>query len=165
VKQLKHLILRFLCFFLFMVSYPVIFAPLPAMSADIAFLVLDANSRVAGLAVEQIDLPVNIQLITADEITRHPEQARAAIDGAKIILADVMGRELASFVTQIDPGSKIIYALRGSLDDGALKKKGFLFDEKISAYYQHLSVKNIQNMLRLAAHRHMDKRGSPMNRW
>lgn len=155
MTHLKHL-LRFLCLVSW-VSSLLILAPLPVMSADLALLVLDANSRVADLAVEQIDLPVNIQLITADEITRHPEQARADIDGAKIILVDVMGRELASFVNQIDPGSKIIYALRGSLDDDPLKKKGFLFDEKISAYYQHLSLKNIQNMLRLAVHRHMDK--------
>ncbi len=157
MTHLKHLCLRFLCFVSCLVSSLLILAPLPAISADIAFLVLDANSRVAGLAIEQIDLPVNIQLITADEITEHPEQARADIDGAKIILVDVMGRELASFITQIDPGSKIIYALRGSLDDDLLKKKEFLFDEKISAYYQHLSLKNIQNMLRLVAHRHMNK--------
>lgn len=155
MTHLKQLILRLLCIILCLI----IFAPLPAMPADIALLVLDVNSRVAGLAVEELDLPVSIQLITADEITQDPEQTAADIDGAGILLVDVMGRELESFLTQrIDLGSKIIYALRGSLDDEALKKKGFLFDELISAYYQHLTKKNIQNMLRLVVHRHMDKR-------
>jgi cobaltochelatase CobN len=155
MTHLKHL-LRFLCLVSW-VSFFLILAPLPAISAEIAFLVLDANSRVAGLAVEQLDLPIGIQLITTDEITAHPEQAKEDIEAAEIILVDVMGRELTSFVTQIDPGSKIIYALRGSLDDDPLKKKGFLFDEKVSAYYQHLCVKNIQNMLRLVVHRHTDR--------
>ena len=155
MTHLKHLILRLLCIILCLI----LFSPLPAMPADIALLVLDVNSRVAGIALEKLNLPVSIQLITADEITQDPEQTAADIDGAGIILVDVMGRELESFLTQkIALGSKIIYALRGSLDDEALKKKGFLFDEQISAYYQHLSKKNIQNMLRLVSHRHMDKR-------
>ncbi|MCG8619636.1 MAG: cobaltochelatase subunit CobN, partial [Desulfobacterales bacterium] len=72
-------------------------------------------------------------------------------------VVDVMGRELKIFLTeQVRPKGKTIYALRGSLDDQSLKKKGFIFDPEVAGYYRHLSVANIRNMLRLVIHRHLD---------
>ncbi|MBU2453101.1 MAG: cobaltochelatase subunit CobN, partial [Proteobacteria bacterium] len=56
-----------------------------------------------------------------------------------------------------EPESKTIYALRSSQDNDALKKQGVVFDPLVAEYYQHLSVENIQNMLRLISHRHLDK--------
>lgn len=132
--------------------------PVKALAADMVLMVLDANSYIADLALEGIDLPVDINIITADDIANKPGDVKAAIKAARIILVDIMGRELADFLThQINLAQKTVYALRGSLDDDALKKNGFLFDDTVSGYYRHVSVENIQNMLRLAAHRHIDK--------
>jgi cobaltochelatase CobN len=150
MKRLKHLILSLICL--------VLFGPLPAMSADMALMVLDANSYIAGLALEDLDLPLNIQLITAHDLTINPRKMKTDIEAARILVVDVMGRELTTFLTRKSKlGSKTVYGLRGSLDDDALKKQGFLFDHQVSEYYGHLSVENIQNMLRLVAHRHINK--------
>ncbi|MCG8616778.1 MAG: cobaltochelatase subunit CobN, partial [Desulfobacterales bacterium] len=131
--------------------------PAHARSADLVFMVLDANSYVANLAVSGLGTKVDIRIITGDDTVREPAAMTAAINGASLIVVDVMGRELESFLTeQVRPKGKTIYALRGSLDDQSLKKKGFIFDPEVAGYYRHLSVVNIQNMLRLVIHRHLD---------
>ncbi len=139
-----------------------VFLPAKLPAADLVLMVLDHNSYIAHLAVNNLALSKKIssgiRIITADDVTRKPEQMKQMIDDTPLIVVDVMGRELEFFLTgKIDLKSKIIYALRGSLDDESLKKKGFLFDPAISDYYRHVSIKNIQNMLRLVIHRHIDK--------
>ncbi|MBU1344201.1 MAG: cobaltochelatase subunit CobN [Proteobacteria bacterium] len=127
-------------------------------AADMAFMVLDQNSYIANTAVQTLGLPLDIAVITSNDVIKNPDAVKDEASRAKIILADVMGRELASFLTgHYEFESKTIYALRSSRDDDTLKKKGFVFDPLVAEYYQHLSVKNIQNMLRLIAHRHFDK--------
>ena len=103
------------------------------------------------------ELSLDIQVINADDVTRHPEKMKAILGATPIVVVDVMGRELEAFmVDNIALKGKTLYALRGSLDDESLKKRGFIFDPEVSGYYQHLSIKNIQNMLRLVIHRHID---------
>ena len=124
---------------------------------DLAILALDQNSYLVRLAVDGLDLPFTIAVATASDLEKNPDQVRQILAASPVVLVDVMGRELESFVkTSVNPASKPVYALRGSLDDQGLKKLGFIFDDEISAYYRHLSLKNIQNMLRLALHRHTD---------
>ncbi|WP_022668600.1 cobaltochelatase subunit CobN [Desulfospira joergensenii] len=132
--------------------------PGAVFGADLVFMVLDHNSYIATQAVNHLDLPLDIQVITADDVTRQPDAMAAIIDESSLLVIDIMGRELESFLSQQSGiESKIIYTLRGSLDDESLKKKGFRFDPDVSVYYRYLSVENIENMLRLVIHRHMDK--------
>ncbi|MCG8632331.1 MAG: cobaltochelatase subunit CobN, partial [Desulfobacterales bacterium] len=129
---------------------------------DIAFMVLDHNSYIARLALDSPDLPgklkSGIAVISPADLEQAPERFKQVLSKAKVILVDVMGRELESFVSKsIDPASKPVYALRGSLDDASLEAAGFIFDDGVSGYYRHISLGNIKNMLRLIIHRHLDK--------
>jgi len=136
-----------------------LFLPLPALAADIAFLVLDQNSYLANLAVEgmEADHSRRIRAVSSGELESGGEKLRREIEQAKVLVVDVMGRELEEYlVGRIDLQGKTIYALRGSQDDQELKKKGFRFDEEVAGYYRHLSRENIENMLRLVIHRHLD---------
>lgn len=133
-----------------------------AAASDLVFMVLDHNSYLAHTALKEMSLPdelkSRIRIITSDDVRQRPEQARQLIKSNKLIVIDVMGRELESFLTtDIELSSKTIYALRGSTDDEALKKKGLIFDPDVSIYYRHISTQNIQSMLRLILSRHMDK--------
>lgn len=136
--------------------------PLRIFAADLVFMVLDHNSYIVHQSVTDLALPdklkQSIRIVTANDVTRFPDEMKAIINGAPIVVVDVMGRELESFLDRdIDLKSKTVYALRGSLDDESLKKKGMRFDPAVSDYYRYLSVENIQNMLQLVIHRHIDK--------
>jgi cobaltochelatase CobN len=140
-------------------GFLLLFLPLPALAADIAFLVIDHNSYLANLAVEgmEADLSRRIRVVSSGELVSGGETLRREIEQAKVIVVDVMGRELEEYlIGRIDLQGKTIYALRGSQDDQELKKKGFRFDEEVAVYYRHLSRGNIENMLRLVIHRHLD---------
>ncbi|MDD9304357.1 MAG: cobaltochelatase subunit CobN [Desulfobacter sp.] len=139
--------------------------PTKAMGADLAFMVLDHNAYMVHEAVHDLKAgldstpgTIDIRVITVNDVLTRPVKTKKTLENTKLILVDVMGLELASFLkNQIDLSSKTIYALRGSVDDAALKDQGFLFDPEVSSYYQHLSIENIINLLRLTAHRHLNK--------
>ena len=138
----------------------VLLLPVSSLATDIALLVIDNNSYLAHLAVDGMEpeLGHRVRVFSAGELAKADEEIRTAIDGAKMLVVDVMGRELEEFlIAHINLSGKTIYALRGSSDDEALKQKGFLFDPEVSSYYQHLSRDNIDNMLRLLIGRHLDR--------
>ncbi len=138
----------------------VLLLPVSSLATDIALLVIDNNSYLAHLAVDGMEpeLGHRVRVFSAGELAKADEDIRTAIDGAEILVVDVMGRELEEFlIAHINLSGKTIYALRGSSDDEALKQKGFLFDPEVSSYYQHLSRDNIDNMLRLLIGRHLDR--------
>jgi len=146
---MKCIIIFFIC--------PIFLWPFHLFAADIAFMVLDHNSFLANMAVEELELPIDIRVITSNDITQESRKMKDEINRTKVIVVDIMGRELETFLlAQPSLDSKTIYALRGSLDDEALKKQGFIFDSQVAGYYHNLSKKNIKNMLRLVAHRHFD---------
>ncbi len=147
-------------FFLFLAPGKICFGANKA--PEIAFMVLDHNSYIARLAIDSLDLPdklkSGIAVISSADLAQTPEQMKQVISEVPIIVVDVMGRELESFVNNsIDPSKKPVYALRGSLDDESLKTAGFIFDDEVSNYYHHLSVDNVKSMLRLIIHRHLDE--------
>lgn len=144
-----------LCALLFMLLFPT-----GSWAADIALLVIDNNSYLAQLAVDGMapELGRRVQVFSAGDLVKNGEEMRAMMDRAGILVVDVMGRELEEYLnTQIKLSGKTVYALRGSGDDEALKKKGFLFDQEVAGYYHHLSRENIDNMLRLLISRHLDQ--------
>ena len=141
----------------------------PAGAADLAFMVLDQNSYVARKALDTLYSQdnitphrlqnIDIQLITVNDLMRDPAGMKKLIEDTGLIVVDVMGRELKDFLTDgISLSGKILYALRGSLDDDGLKKMGFIFDNEVATYYQHISQVNISNMLRLVIHRHLNSK-------
>ncbi len=128
-----------------------------ASSHDIAFLVLDQNSYVVDLALQGLEPEVKVSAISVGQTRERPEAARQTVARAKVVVADVMGKELLNFLAGCDGlKGKPVYALRGSLDDASLKKMGYLFDDEVAQYYRQTYVENIRNMLRLVAHRHID---------
>ncbi|HET98396.1 MAG TPA: cobaltochelatase subunit CobN [Desulfurivibrio alkaliphilus] len=133
--------------------------PASALAHEIAVLVIDNNSYLTNLAVGGMvaDLKKRIKVVSAGELEPGGEPLRKEIEAARVIVVDVMGRDLEEYLTaEIDLSGKTIYALRGSHDDAALKKKGFIFDTEVADYFRHLSRQNIENMLRLVIHRHFD---------
>ena len=131
--------------------------PTQAVAADLILMVLDNNSYLASRAVTEFDTGVNTKVITAGELKTGGENLRTEINHARVIIVDVMGRELETYLSKkINLRNKTIYALRGSTDDERLKKLGFRFDDQVAEYYRHISRENIQNMLRLVANRHFD---------
>ncbi len=128
-----------------------------AVAADLVLMVIDNNSYIANLAVSELDTGVDVKVVSAGGLDKGGEELRQRIDGARVIVVDVMGRELVEYLTErIDLANKRIYALRGSIDDERLKRLGFVFDEEVAGYYSHISRENIRNMLRLVIHRHID---------
>ena len=142
-------------FLLLMLSLTLL--PAQAVAADLVLMVLDQNSFLASRAVADLDIGVRIKIIAAGELKTADANLRSEIDRARVLIVDVMGRELETYLSEkIDLRNKTIYALRGSTDDERLKKLGFTFDDQVATYYRHISRENIQNMLRLVANRHFD---------
>lgn len=156
MKTSKPLYLTFILFLLFF--------SLESQSisaAEISFMVIDANSYLANLTVEQMtqENRSRIEVIGAGELSDKPATIAEAIEASSVIVVDVMGRELEEYLSNtIDIQGKTVYALRASSDDERLKKLGYIFDETISEYYSHISQENIANMLRFVIHRHLDER-------
>ena len=145
-------LLPLLCLLLFPSAIP---------AAEIALLVIDNDSYLAQLSASALpeELSRHVRVVSAGELERGGEELRRDLDEARVLIVDVMGRELEDYVaSQLDLGGKTVYALRGSSDDEALKRKGFLFDEELSSYFRHLSRDNVDNLLRFAIHRHLDAR-------
>lgn len=133
--------------------------PTSVPAAEIALLVIDNNSYLAHLTVDNLppELARRVRVASAGELATGGESLRQDLDGAGIVVVDVMGRELEEYVAnRLNFSGKVVYALRGSGDDQALKGKGFVFDQDLAGYYQHLSRENLDNLLRLVIHRHLD---------
>jgi len=142
-------------YFLLLLSFFLLSAP--ARASDLTLLIHDNNSYLANQAVAELDMSVETGMIAAGELQPGGDDLRREIDQAKVIIVDVMGRELENYLSdKINLQNKKIYALRGSADDERLKKLGFIFDDQVADYYRHISKDNIQNMLRLVANRHFD---------
>lgn len=126
-------------------------------AADISLLVLDANSYLVGKALADLRLPkgVTVEHFPAGEIKQKGDEVRKKLQRSRVLIVDVMGKELEEFVIgQVAYSDKTVYAVRGSTDDERLQRLGFVFDDAIAGYYRYLSVANIRNMVRLAAARH-----------
>ncbi len=130
----------------------------PLQAADLVLLALDNNSYIIDQSLNGLDLKkVDIKVVSAGELDDGGETLRREIDGAKVIIVDVMGRKLETYLLEnINLKNKTIYALRTSIDDQRLQKSGFIFDDKVAEYYRHISKENIRNMLRFVAQRHFD---------
>ena len=140
-----------------LILYTLFLLPMSTLAADMTVLVLDNNSYLVDHALANLDLPVDVQSVTASELVSGGEALRKKIDNSRVIIVDVMGRSLEEYlIAGIKLDNKIIYALRGSTDDERLAKRGFLFDDEVASYYRHISLKNIRNMVRLVVHRHFD---------
>lgn len=136
---------------------PALLLPSPVVAAPLTLLVLDNNSYLVDKAMVGLDLPVAVRAITASELAKDGARLKAEIDNAKVIIVDVMGRELEEYIiSNIRLDNKTIYALRGSSDDERLRQLGFIFDDSVAAYYRYLNGENIRNMVRMVANRHFD---------
>lgn len=147
-----------MCRYVLIVIAILLLLPSPALAGDIVLLVSDADSYAVNKAVQGLELPSDIcvRYFTPQDLGSN-RTASQAVAKAEVIVADVMHPELTRFLLQnADIKDKRLYALRGSGQDQELKEKGFLFEPNIRAYYQHLSVPNIQNMLYRIVHLDMD---------
>ena len=118
----------------------------------ISLLVIDVDSRLAHQALGTLDLPQGFEAraFTLKELGDDPAKAAFAHESG-VLLVDVMGSELSQYV--IDQGllaGRRVLALRGSRDDSGLAGQGFIFDDALAEYYQHLSAANIRNMVKAA---------------
>ncbi len=131
------------------------FLPGTVLASDLTLLVLDNNSYLVSKAMAGQILPVDVQVVSLGELAPGGESLRQEIDKSKVIIIDVMGRDLEDYLlANINLTDKTIYALRGSTDDERLRKQGLLFDAEVAEYYHHISTSNIRNMVNLVVNRH-----------
>ena len=123
---------------------------LRAENLRLSFMTSDGDSVVIRKALNGLTLPEGYQAdaFTLQSIEQDADNARF-IEQSRIILVDVMDDRLSGYL--IDKGlleGRKVFALRESRDDEGLKNKGFLFDEKVSAYYENMTIPNLHNMIR-----------------
>jgi len=130
----------------------------PASAADasaekrLSLIIIDGDSYLVRQALGRLELPQNFEAraFILKELGEDPAKA-AYVRESGVLVVDVMGSELSQYV--IDQGllaGRRVLALRGSRDDQGLAERGFVFDENVAEYFQHLSVGNIQNMIKAA---------------
>jgi cobaltochelatase CobN len=124
----------------------------------VAMLIIDPDSYLVNEAFKTLDLPPNIrvQFFTRKDLQKDPA-AQAFVEEAEVVIVDVMGVELVAWVQErLDPAVQRIYALRGSRDDESLRRHGLIFEDAIKAYFSHLSIANIRNLIQRVVHRELD---------
>ncbi|HHL38900.1 MAG TPA: cobaltochelatase subunit CobN [Deltaproteobacteria bacterium] len=138
--------------------FAVLLPPVSSQAADLVLMVIDNNSYLANRAAAGLDTAADVEVVAAGELAGGGERLRRSIDEAKVLVVDVMGRELTDYLDgHIGLAGKTVYALRSSVDDEGLRRRGYIFDEEVSAYYDNMSVGNVRNMLRLVISRHLDE--------
>jgi cobaltochelatase CobN len=116
--------------------------------ARCALLVIDADSMLASMALRGLALPSGIEARFFASGDLNPEAAEY-IASCAAVAVDVMDSGLTGFLQEHRLVSgRTVFALRGSRDDSALAREGFVFDPEILAYFDQLSVANLQNLLR-----------------
>ncbi|MCD6527620.1 MAG: cobaltochelatase subunit CobN [Desulfuromonas sp.] len=144
---------------LFLIAFLlVVLTPTITLAGKLSLLVIETNSYLAQQALQSLDLPSSIdaRFFTLNELTDN-SQPRSFLANSSVILVDVMSPSLSDYLIKEGlVAGRTIYALRGSRDDKALQKQGFVFDPQISAYFDNLSVDNVANMVRLAVHKKID---------
>ncbi|MEW6138328.1 MAG: cobaltochelatase subunit CobN [Thermodesulfobacteriota bacterium] len=126
---------------------------------EIAFLISDSDTFVVQEAVNKLEIPpgLKVRVYTPQELEQS-EKARSAVAKAEVIIIDVMIAELTDYLLrQADLSKKKIYAVRGSRNDGDLRKRGFIFDEEIKSFYHHLEAKNVQSLIQRVANKEFDR--------
>lgn len=131
---------------------------MPAQAKRIAFLVSETNTYQIVDAVSRVQLPVGTQIsVVTPESLRQKQSARDTVSHADVIIADVMHFEFTDYLLgEISLEGKRVYALRSSRDDVRLTQAGFVFDEQVKAYFDHLSINNVKNLVLAVAQRELD---------
>jgi len=128
------------------------------LAKGISFLVIEGDSFLVNKAIKELGPHpgFDVRFFTYSEIKKEKE-VRDFIRNSHVIIVDVMKKELSDYVLEnVDLQRVKVYALRGSRNDEALKKKGFIFDREIQDYFKYLSVKNVRNLVLKVAHDELD---------
>ena len=134
--------------------------PTVASAGRIALLVSESDSHLVNRAVQELGaLPgLEVDYAVPAELVENKDAADF-VHKSDVLLVDVMIPELTEFLENNPPArAKKIYALRGSRNDDALKAQGYDFEPSLKAYFDHLAVGNIKNMIRRAAHLNLDSK-------
>ena len=124
-----------------------------AATERIVLLVSEADTYIATKAAKTVELPPSIaaHALTLERVAADPEASRL-LSEAKVIVADVMIAEIVEYLFEhADPKRQRLYGVRASRDDARLAAAGFLFDDRVKAYFDHLSTRNVANLLALVA--------------
>ncbi len=136
-----------------------LFLSSPVQARKISLLVIESDSVVASRAVKGLraQYGLDARFFTHSELQSSSE-ARAFVKDSSVIIVDVMMKDLSNYVIkEVDLKKVKVYALRGSRDDEGLKKRGFIFDPEVQAYFKHLNEKNVRNLILKVAYNELDK--------
>jgi cobaltochelatase CobN len=124
-----------------------------ARAAKVSVIITDSDSYLVHRAVDgtEFNPAVEVRVLCLTELEGNPADADFA-RGSEVVLVDIMEDRLSAWVREngILGGRASVYGLRGSKDDAKLVQEGFLFDPQVSDYFQHLSARNVGNMVRRA---------------
>ena len=125
----------------------------------ISMLILDSDTLIVSQAVQEVNLPEGI---TASFFTRESlegsEKRRSAFLDSDVMVVDVMDTRIVEYLEKhMDIRKKPVYALRGSNDNEELQKRGYIFDDEIREFYEHLCAKNVRNLILRVAQLEFDR--------
>lgn len=149
---------KILFIYLFILS--IILLPTTLLGGQISFLACDSDTYLINKALKSLQLPkgISVKYFSGEDI-RKEESVRDFIAASKVVIVDVMIKELTEYlINETDFTRKRLYAIRGSRDDEVLKRKGFIFDQDIQEYFKNLSTANIQNMIYRVTNIEFDKK-------
>lgn len=125
----------------------------------IGLLILDSDTLIVTQAVQEVDLPdgITVSCFTQAELESSKESRSSFMD-SDVMVVDVMDSRIVEYLEKnIDIRKKRVYAVRGSDDNEELKKRGYIFDDEIRAFYDHLAVRNIKNLILRVAQLELDR--------
>jgi len=145
-----------------LLALTILFALLPGLSlaTKVSLLVHESDTYAVQKALSGLKLPEDIKVNTFHSIEniKNDSGKLEYISDSEIILLDVMGSKYSEFLLEnLDPGSKQVYALNSGRDNQKLRKQGILFDTDVRSYFRYKSVQNLQNMIRRALHKSLQR--------
>jgi cobaltochelatase CobN len=148
--------------FLTLVLFGLALSPAPLLAGQIVLLVSPSDTYLVRKAMAGLELPPGIRVEVVSAADLREESARTTISGAQVIVVDAMVQELTNYLDEhAPPPGKRIYAVRTSRNDEALKAKGYIFEDTVGAYFEHLSAANARNLVLCVVQREFDKSVKP----
>lgn len=125
----------------------------------IGLLILDSDTLIVSQAVQEVNLPPGIRVSCfTRETLESSEKARSSFLDSDVMVVDVMDTRIVEYMEKhIEIGKKRIYGVRGPTDNDELKRRGYIFDDEIRDFYDHLTVRNVKNLILRVARLEFDR--------
>lgn len=129
-------------------------------TAKVAILEIDINGYQLQQAIGALEPPpaIDTRFFTLEDLENDPRAKDFVSANPRWSWSTSRSKPTSQLHDRpATPDGRAVYGLNQASNPEELAKKGFVFDREIMAYYRHMSLANMVNLVRLAAHRHIDK--------